>query len=181
MICYKWLKATLWDSTPLPSTPGSIFRHTWSWEVHVISIYFWIKEHETNTLNWHSGSLIRVLRTNLSSGPWGSIELDTVFPEAPTDSGGGELWPCPRHQFFSRVPGNTQLSGALLSPEQLSLWDSSQNLPPSGTAIAIERHGGGEETLGELTLAPGHIKAHHLSGGHTLVIWGTQAFREFEI
>lgn len=129
MICYKWLKATLRDWTPLPSTPGSVCRHTWSWEVHVMSICFWVKEHEATP--WID---IQVVLLEYW-GPTCSQDHEDqsswiVFPGAPTDSGGGELWPCPRHQFSSRVPGTTQLSGAWPSPEQLSLCDSSLNLSP---------------------------------------------------
>lgn len=143
-------------------------------------ISFWIKEHEANSLNWHLGSLVGALRGNLSSGQWGLIKVRYRVSWGSYWFWGGELRTCPRHKS-PRVPGTTQHSGAWLSPDQPSYGTQVRICTLSGPAIATQRHGGGPETLKELTLAPGHLKAQYLSRGHTLVIRGTKAFREFEI
>lgn len=70
-----------------------------------------------------------------------------MSPGAPIDSGGGELWTCPRSQFFPRVPGPPSFLELGYLQSSLPCGTQARICPISGPDITAKRHRGRGEDL----------------------------------
>lgn len=89
-----------------------------------------------------------------------------MFPGAPIDSGEGScglVQDISSSLGFQGLPSFLELGYLQTSPP---CGTQARICPLSGLAITTEKHEGGEHTLKELILAPGHVKAQRLLRGH---------------